>query len=71
MKNTVKLDFRYAQESIDDDENAASDSRDIFECLFVHRSKVFSHVGIFPLIQLSPLQVLIFNSFHYVFLRIR
>ena len=54
MKNSATLDFRYAQESIDDE--SASDSKDIFDCL-VHGNKLFPHVGISPLIQWLPLQV--------------
>jgi hypothetical protein len=58
MKNSATLDFRYAQESFDDE--SASDSKDIFDCL-VHGNKPFPHVGISTSIQLSPLQVRIFN----------
>ena len=53
--NIVQLDFRYAQERFEDDENE-SDSKDIFECL-VRGDSSTSPVGILPSAQYSLLQV--------------
>jgi hypothetical protein len=67
--NVVQLDFRYAQERFEDDENE-SDSKDIFECL-VRGDSSTSPVGILPSAQFSLLQVCtsqVFTNINYIIL---